>query len=137
VGIAGFTIDVCKENQRAIAQTTKPTAGQAVKAMSKESLRTFNGERALWLQSKRYQTAHLNQIKNEKGVPVWYVIRDREEENQHQSDNGEIGRKIYDAAPKGMINEADAFFVLQILWQWMAGGRAETHVDKTNDVQDA
>jgi hypothetical protein len=27
--------------------------------------------------------------------------------------------------------------VLQIPRQWTAGGRAETHVDKTNDVQDA
>jgi hypothetical protein len=26
--------------------------------------------------------------------------------------------------------------VLQILRQWIAGGRAETHVDYTNDVQD-
>jgi hypothetical protein len=44
----------------------------------------------------------------EQGVPVWYVIRDREEENQYRMDNGENCRKIYDAAHKGRIYEADA-----------------------------
>jgi hypothetical protein len=68
---------------------------------------------------------------------VYYVIRDKDDEEQYCTHDGEIGKKIYDALFKGRIYENDAFQVLQILRQLTAGGKAETHVDRTNDVQEA
>jgi hypothetical protein len=137
VDVAEFTLDICTENQQATARTAKPTAGKTDKSIVKEKLRYFNGDRALWLKSKRYLTAYLNQILNENGIPVYYVIRDKDNEEQYWAHNGEIGKKMYDAQHKGRIYENDAFQVLQIFCQWTAGGKAETQVDSTNDVQEA
>jgi hypothetical protein len=38
VDIALFTTVICQDNQRAIAQTTKPSTGQEEKAATKEKL---------------------------------------------------------------------------------------------------
>jgi hypothetical protein len=82
-------------------------------------------------------TAYLNQIKNDNGVPLYYVIRDPNLENQYCNDNGEIGKKIYEAPFQGRVYFQDAFRVLQILRQWTSGGTADTFVDNNNDVQEA
>jgi hypothetical protein len=134
VDVANFTLDVCKENQWAIARTAKPAAGKTDKTIAEEKLRYFNGDRTLWLKSKRELTAYRNQILNEQGISVYYVIRDKDDEEQYRMHNGEIGKRIYDALFKGRVYENDAFQVLQILRQWTAGWKAETHVDRTIDV---
>jgi hypothetical protein len=138
VDIADFTIDICKENQKTMARSSKPSVTTTTdKTASKGKLRNFNGNRDLWPKSKRELTAHLNQIKNELGVLVYYVIRDMDDEQQYRNDNGEIGKRIYDAPFEGRVYESDAFLVLQILRQWTSGGTADHHVDNTNDVQEA
>jgi hypothetical protein len=82
--------------------------------------------------------AYLNQIKNEGGIPVYYIIRDPDLKEQYHNDSGDIGRRIYEAEFKGRIYENDAFQVLQILHQWTSGGKAEPHVlDNSSNVQDA
>jgi hypothetical protein len=137
VDIHAFTLDICKEHQRAIAQTRKPAAASREKVtVAKEKLRTFNGSCSQWLRSKRELTAYLNQIVNEQGILIYYVIWDRNDEEEYRRDNGELGRHIYDAPFEGHIYENDAFQVLQILRQWTSGGTADTHVDNSNDVQD-
>ena len=104
---------------------------------SKEKLRTFNGKHEHWLNSKRELTAYLNQIQNEDGGPIYYVIRDPEHKKKYRDNNGEMGNRIYDAPFRGRIYEEDAFKVLQILRLWTSGGTAETYVDTNNNVQDA
>jgi hypothetical protein len=104
VDIANFTLQVCKENQRAMARSSKPSISTtAEKAAGKDKLRNFNGSRDLWPKGKRELTAHLNQIKNELGIPVYYVICDMDDEQQYRNDNGEIGKKIYEAPFKGRV----------------------------------
>jgi hypothetical protein len=138
IDIRKFTEDICKERQRIIARSVKTTAQQVDKStVSKEKLSTFNGKRENWLKAKRELTAYLNQIKNEMGVPIYYVVRDPDQEEKYREDNGEIGKKIYEAPFRGRVYETDAFQVLQILRQWTSGGTAETFVDNNNDVQDA
>jgi hypothetical protein len=98
VDIADFTLDVFKEKQCTMARSSKPSTSTTTdKAATKDKLRNFNGNRDLWPKSKRELTAHLNQIKNELGIPVYYVIRDMDDEQQYRNDNGEIGMHIYDA----------------------------------------
>jgi hypothetical protein len=138
VDIRKFTVGVCRERQRQLARTDKTVGQQTEKGTTtKEKLTTFNGKRDNWLKAKRELTAYLNQIKNTQGIPIYYVIRDPEEEERYRESNGEIGKKIYEAPFKGRIYENDAFQVLQILRQWTSGGTAETFVDNNNDVQDA
>jgi hypothetical protein len=137
VDVAMFMADVCRESQRAIARTLKPSTTQAETSVTKEKLSVWNGRRETWQKSKKEITAYPNQIKNELGIPVYYVIRDPDLEQQYQTESGEIGRKIYEAPHTGCIYENDAFQVLQILRQWTSGGRAEPHVDNSNNVQDA
>jgi hypothetical protein len=137
VDISNFTAAICQDNQRAIARTVKSGTTQVEKTSSKEKLNVWNGRRETWHKSRRELMAYLNQIKNEVGVPIYYVIRDPHLEQQFRDDNGEIGRRIYEAEFKGQIYENDAFQVLQILRQWTFGGKAEPHVDNSNNVQDA
>jgi hypothetical protein len=135
---ADFTLNICKENQRAMARSTKPSVSTtAEKGASKDKLCNFNGNRDLWLKGKQELTVHLNQIKNELGVPVYFVIRDMDDKQQYRNNNGEIGKHIYDALFEGRAYESDAFLVLQILRQWTSGGTAYHHVDNTNNVQEA
>jgi hypothetical protein len=85
-----FTAKVCRERQKAIAKSHKGTAKYSDKATSCEKLNTFNGKREHWMKAKRELTAHLNQIKNDNGVPLYYVIRDPDLQDQDRNDNGEI-----------------------------------------------
>jgi Reverse transcriptase (RNA-dependent DNA polymerase) len=137
IDISKFTDHVCRDLQRSIARSTKPTQQADKGATAKEKLPSFNGKRENWLKSKRELTAYLNQIKNEQGVPLYYVIRDPDQEEKYRADNGDIGKRIYEAPFKGRIYESDSFQVIQILRQWTSGGQAETYVDNNNDVQDA
>jgi hypothetical protein len=68
---------------------------------------------------------------------LYYVIRDPEEEQKYREDNGDIGRRIYEAPFEGRIYMQDAFKVLQVLRQWTTGGTADTFVDSNNNIQDA
>jgi hypothetical protein len=135
VDISHFTAEVCRERQRGIAKSSR--SSDQDKSTVKDKLNTFNGKRENWLKAKRELTAHLNQIRNEVGVPIYYVIRDPDEEDKYREDNGEIGKRIYEAPFRGRIYSQDAFKVLQILRQWTSGGTADTFVDNSNDVQDA
>lgn len=138
VDIRKFNEEICKERQRNIARSTKAGVQPLDKGTTtKEKLTLFNGKRENWLRAKRELTAHLNQIKNEQGVPIYYVIRDPDQEDKYREDNGDIGKIIYEAPFKGRIYANDSFQVLQILRQWTSGGTAETFVDNNNDVQDA
>ena len=139
VDVRDFTADVCRAYQIKIVQHgSKTTTSSSDKSTTtKETLPKFNGKRENWNKSKRELTAYLNLIKNEEGVPLYYVIRDPELEQQYRDDNGVIGNKIYNAPFTGPVYTNDAFQVLQILRSWTSGGTAETFVDNTNNVQDA
>jgi hypothetical protein len=82
---------------------------------NKEKLPAFNGKRDNWLKAKRKLTAYLDQIKDEQGIPIYFVICNPEQEDKYCEDNGEVGKNIYEAPFKGQINENDSFQVLQIL----------------------
>jgi hypothetical protein len=90
-----------------------------------------------WLNAKCELTAYLNQIPNENGIPIYYVIRDEDEEEAYREQNGDMGKNIYDALYQGRIYNDDAFKVLQILRLWTSNGTAQTYVDQTNNVQEA
>jgi hypothetical protein len=136
INLNHFTAEVCRERQKIIAKSTRSTNDTGDKATAtREKLSTFNGKRENWGRAKRELIAYLNQIKNDNGVPLYYVIRDPDLEDQYRNDNGEIGRKIYEAPFMGRIYSQDAFKVLQILRQWTSGGTADTFVDNNNDVQ--
>jgi hypothetical protein len=138
IDIHNFTEEVCREKQMKIAKaTTKQKSSGSDSATSKEKLRNFNGKRENWLNAKRDLTAYLNQILNENGVPIYYVIRDPVEQEEYRNNNGEVGNKIYDAPFQGRVYNDDAFKVLQILRQWTSNGTAQTYVDQNNDVQGA
>ena len=137
ITIHDFTQDVCKEKQMLIANPKSSTKTSSDSGSTKEKLRVFNGKRENWTNAKRELTAHLNQIINEEGVPIYYVIRDPESEQEYRANNGELGNMIYDAPFQGRIYDVDAFKVLQILRQWTSNGSAQTYVDQNNDVQDA
>jgi hypothetical protein len=77
--------------------------------VTKEKLRTFNGQGDQWPRSKQELTAYLNQIKNKQGIPVYYVIQEWADEEEYQRDNGELGQRIYDAPLEGHIYEQVAF----------------------------
>jgi quinol monooxygenase YgiN len=53
----------------------------------REKLNTFNGKREQRMKVKRNLTAYLNQIRNDNGVPLYYVIRDPELEDQYRNNN--------------------------------------------------
>jgi Reverse transcriptase (RNA-dependent DNA polymerase) len=139
IDIRDFTEEVCREKQMKIAKaiTKVKTSGSDSATGSKEKLHNFNGKRENWLNAKRDLTAYLNQILNEDGVPIYYVIHDPTEEQEYRNHNGDIGGKIYDAPFQGRIYNDDAFKVLQILRLWTSNGTAQTYVDQSNDVQEA
>ena len=139
IDIKQFTEEICRLKQMKIAKATVKTksGGSDVTSAGKEKLRNFNGKMEHWLGAKRELTAYLNQILNENGVPIYYVIRDTEDEEEYREHNGDMGNRIYDAPYLGRIYNDDAFKVLQILRLWTSNGTAQTFVDQTNDVQDA
>lgn len=139
IDIRDFTEAVCREKQMKIAKATPRSKSSSTDSSSgsKEKLRNFNGKRENWLNAKRDITAYLNQILNENGVPLYYVIRDPVEEEEYRNNNGDIGNKIYDAPFQGRIYNDDAFRVLQILRLWTSNGTAQTYVDQNNDIQEA
>jgi hypothetical protein len=96
INLSLFTPEVCRERQKLIAKTTRATTDSSDKSTTSEKLNTFNGKREQWMKAKRELTAYLNQIKNDNGVPLYYVIRDPNLEDQYRNDNGEIGRKIFE-----------------------------------------
>ena len=117
INIQEFTEVTCREKQMKVAKApikTKTGISDGGSA-GKEKLQTFNGKIENWLNSKRELTAYLNQIQNENGVPIYYVIRNPEDESEYCNHNGETGNKIYDAPFQGRIYNDDAFKVLQIL----------------------
>ena len=82
---------------------------------SKEKLEKFNGKAQNWDNSNRALVAHLNLMKNEDGVPLYYVIIDLSVKGQYQRDIGVIGSKIYDAVTMGEKYQNDSFNALNIL----------------------
>jgi hypothetical protein len=100
VDVADFTADICRSNER---ETTKPSTTQAEKSVTKEKLNVWNGRQDTWLKSKRKLMAYLNQIKNEHGIPLYYVIRDPNLEDQYRADSGEIGKRIFKPQYKGRV----------------------------------
>jgi hypothetical protein len=79
VDIADFATVICEEQQRLLARTGC-MSGQAERITAvKEKLNTFNGKRESWSKANRELTAHLNQIKNEVGIPIYYIIQDPEQ----------------------------------------------------------
>ena len=140
VFVQDFTADICREYQFKFARTksrTQTKSDTTTTTTSKDKLRTFNGKPENWLNAKRELTAYLNQITNPDGIPLYYVIRDPDKEQEYRENNGEIGERIYDAPFRGRTYEQDAFKVLQVLRMWTSGGSAETYVDNNNNIQDA
>jgi hypothetical protein len=135
--IMDFTREICEERQRMMERTGKTVQQLERTSNTKEKLSIFNGNRENWHCSKRDLTVYLNQIKNNSGLPIYYVIRDPEQEERYRADNGDLGQRIYEAPFRGRTYKADAFQVLQTLRQWTSGGLAKTFVGNNKDVQDA
>jgi hypothetical protein len=95
-----FTREICEERQRMMARTGK--TGQQLERTSntKEKLRIFNGKRENWHRSKRGLKAYCNQINYNAGDPIFYMIRDPEQEERYRAYNGDLGRRIYEARTK-------------------------------------
>jgi hypothetical protein len=131
-----FTAEVCREMQIKLTRPKSTSSTSERSTTTKTKLATFTGKREQWIKAKRELTAHLNQVKNINGIPIYYVIRDPEQEEKYRTENGEIGRKIYDAPHFGTIYSTDAFQVLQILREWTSGGSAETYSYTSNDANE-
>jgi hypothetical protein len=108
VNVADFMTDVCRSNQREIAQTTTPSTTQTEMLVTKEKLNVWNGRRETWPKSKHKLMAYHNQIKNKRGIPLYYAIRNPNLEDQYRADSGEIGKRICEAQYKGRVYENDA-----------------------------
>ena len=130
-----FTITICRSQQLELARTGKLEGDEKSSSGVKTKLTKFNGRAEKWNQSKRELVAYLNQIKNNRGIPIYYVVRDPDLETEYRNEHGKIGELIYDARYQGRDYENDSFRVLQILKQWTSGGTAEAHIDSTSDVQ--
>ena len=99
------------------------------------TLEKFSGERKDWDSAKRHFYAFLKSIKNEKNVPLYYILRDPNEEQDHRNNQGELGAAIYDAAHQGQLYLRDAFQVNQYLATWVGTGHALTHIRNLQDIQ--
>ena len=75
INIRNFTPKVYKKIQRELSKPPNKRKGQE-RTSSKDRLAKFSGKAQHWEQSKRALIAHLNQIRNDKGVPVYYIARD-------------------------------------------------------------
>jgi len=82
------------------------------------------------------QATFLKSIKNEKNVPLYYILRDQNEERDHRNNQGELGAAIYDAAHEGQLYLRDAFQVNQYLDTWVGTGHALTHIRDIQDIQE-
>ena len=96
INIRNFTPEVCKKIQRELSKPPDKRKDQE-RTSSKEKLAKFSGKAQHWEQSKRALIAHLNQIRNDKGVPLYFIVRDGSLEETYRSQNGKIGAMIYDA----------------------------------------
>jgi hypothetical protein len=102
IHLADFTNDVCRNYQLKYLRSKERTKSKSdTPTSSKEKLRVFNGKNENWLNAKRELSAYLNQIVNNDGVPLYYVIRDPTQENEYRTSNGELGNRIYDAPFRG------------------------------------
>eukprot|EP00934_Nitzschia_sp_Nitz4_P002319 Nitzschia sp. Nitz4//scaffold471_size5685//193//5616//NITZ4_009210-RA/size5685-processed-gene-0.1-mRNA-1//1//CDS//3329552692//2319//frame0 len=141
--ILEFTPEVCQAIQRTLAKSKKGSSiggnaeGSKGEASSDMTKIKFNGKPAQWEDCKRSFVSRMNQIKNDDGVPLYYVIRDPLEEEDFRTKYGIIGTKIYDAPLKGPRYQTDSFRVLQMLKEWVAGGTASTFVEDAANVQEA
>ena len=131
-----FTAEVCREMQIKLTRPKSTSSTSERSTTTKTKLATFTGKREQWIKAKRELTAHLNQVKNTNGIPIYYVIRDPEQEEKYRNENGEIGRRIYDTPHYGTVYSTDAFQVLQILREWTSGGSAETYTYTSNDANE-
>ena len=132
VNIQSFTFDVCKKWQRELSRT-KDLRVRSNKRMdngSKERLENFIGRAQHWERSKRALKVHLNQIKNEKGVTMYYVIWNGALESIYRGQNVQIGAMAYDTELQGDIYEGDVFRTLQTRREWTNGGTDETYTNK-------
>ena len=144
VDVTDFDGETCKNLQCKLARKTRGDSSSTGSSMEGKSsdgtgmkLSVFDGKPENWEDSKRNLIAKLNQMKNSEGVPLYYVIRSDDEEENYRKEHGEIGNKIYDAVHFGRQYDQDAFKVLQILKEWTSSGTATTHVESEYNVQTA
>lgn len=104
---------------------TKPRSTSAAKD---SDLKRFSGKPEHWQEAKTSLVTHLNTMRNDSGIPLYYVIRDPEDEKIYRQNA--IGNKIYDAIQSGKGFEDDSFQVAQVLKKWTAGGTAVIHTDE-------
>lgn len=76
-------------------------------------LKRFSGKPEHWQEAKTSLITHLNTMRNDNGIPLYYVIRDPEDEERYRENT--IGAKIYDALQTGKAFEDDSFQVAQVL----------------------
>ena len=134
--IQDFTQQRCREIQREIATGATETKTEQ-RSDSKEKLDQFDGKQKSWDKCKRALIAYLNQIRNDKRVPLYYMIREPDMDMVYCRDNGVKGCLIYDAIRLGNEYAKDSFWVLNILRGWTSGGTAETYTNSTNWVEDS
>lgn len=98
-------------------------------SMVKDSdLKRFSGKPEHWQEAKTGLITHLNMMRNDNGIPLYYVIRDPEDEKLYRQND--TGIKIYDAIQEGRGFQDDSFQVAQVLKKWTAGGTAVIHTDE-------
>lgn len=140
--IRNFTADHLRTHQRRLA--TKGSGGSAHEgggrteayAPSSKTLE-FDGKQQNWMTAKNRFVAKLNQMKNGEGLPLYYVIRESDQEDEYRTQHGEMGNRVYDAPLQGNVYKRDAFRVLQMLREWTAQGTASTYCENASDVIDA
>ena len=139
IDVNEFNHDECKKVQRSLARRTHNTPNNESKQpdSSTTKLSKFDGKTENWEDNKRNLIARLNQTKNTDGTPLYYIIRDEDEEDHYCREHGEVGRKIYDAVMHGWQYDQDAFKVLQILKEWTTGGTASAYIENEYNVQTA
>ena len=92
--VTDFDNATCREYQRRLARaSTKQHDGGKKTKMGEPDSKSlkFDGKRDRWENSKREFLAHLQQCKGANGIPLYYVIRDPELEEEFRREYGNIG----------------------------------------------
>ena len=135
-------IDISEFNNHKLNQTmdllggkTDKTSDKKESPSSKEFSKKFNGKSNEWDSSKKELEAYLNTRKNTQGIPLYYVIRDPNKEQQYRINHGRLGALIYDAQFTGEQYETDDYEILSILKAWTAGGLGHSYVETAPNAQ--
>jgi hypothetical protein len=91
-------------------------------------LGTFSGKSDKWDDKKDDLIAYLGLQRNQRNVPLRYVIRNDMDRPDGELNN--IDQDIYNIPLTGSTFTSNNYKVYQYLKKWTIGGLAKTHVDE-------